>query len=155
MNFGHFLPRLNGNNHSKFSRKQVFARYTLILVPIFCEQQVAWWQGKELWAKNWYQNQNAPNITVRVRMNFGPKSFYSASSGTANFVRCKKKEFPIKIWDSVLAMAKEIVLPNFISPPPPPSSYASNKNVLCQKLSAGLQTCHSKKRIELQLSLSV
>ena len=69
---------------------------------------------------------------------------------TANFVRCKK-EVPIKIWDSVVDMAKEIVLPNFISPPPPPSSYASNKNVLYQKLSAGLQTRHSKKRIELQL----
>ena len=62
-----------------------------------------------------------------------------------------KKEVPIKIWDSVVDMAKEIVLPNFISPPPPPSSYASNKNVLYQKLSAGLQTRHSKKRIELQL----
>ena len=66
----------------------------------------------------------------------------------------RQKGVAIKIWDSVLDMAKEIVLPNFFSPPPPPSSYPSNKNVLYQKLSAGLQTRHSKKRIELQLSLS-
>ena len=43
----------NQANFVNFGKKKVFAGRTLIPVPIFWEQQVAWGKGKELWSKIW------------------------------------------------------------------------------------------------------